>query len=324
MSAEQILQSDINKIIDIARFAPSVHNTQPWKVSVKNSAVVIKIDKSISLKYSDPTGRETYISLGIFTEAIIIAAKISGLKVGRVILNKNESVIEFVEAGKNPDAETKKLISCLHSRCTDRSIFTPIQISEKIISKIESCFSLPGVTVKVVIDRSLIDKMAELTSKGIGLALSNPDFREELSGYLTLPFSKKKRGISVLSLRIPTLLAILEPKLIRHGIGLHSEVKVEKKRWLSASAIIFITTRGDIGWDWFCAGRAYLRTSLVAEEVGLSQATSAATVEASTFHEDVEKMLGTQQRLQCVTRLGQGSSKKIFSPREPAEVLLPT
>lgn len=320
MQVSQKLEAELPSILESARLAPSVHNTQPWKLSIKDSSVIISIDERIDLKYSDPTGRETYISLGIFTEAFMLAAASRGLSDGKIALEGSRAKLEFK---LGPVARLDKELAALARRSTDRSIYKPVDIPPAIIKEIEG-IDVPGVRLRVVTDRQLIETTAGLTAKGIGLALSNPDFRKELSRYLIRPWSGKKRGISTGSLALPTPLAVMEPWFIRIGAGLRKEVKVEQKRWLSASGVVFVITSGDITKDWFAAGRAYLRASLAIERAGLSQATSAATVEASTFHEDVEDMLKTNQRLQCVIRIGRGLAKRHSSPRLSAEDLLAT
>jgi hypothetical protein len=173
------------------------------------------------------------------------------------------------------------------------------------------------------VDRDVVKAAAKLTSQGIQLALSSPGFRKELSQYLVLPWSRKKRGIAVKSLHVSWLLEVMEPWLIRLGIGLKAEADLEKKRWLSASAIIVITSIGDMPKYWFEVGRTYLRVSLIVEKHSLSQATSAAVVEASDFHEDVEKLMHTKQRIQSMMRIGApGAPKRYHSPRLDAEELI--
>ncbi len=110
--------------------------------------------------------------------------------------------------------------------------------------------------------------------------------------------------------------------MLKLGLNTGKEAALEEKRWLSASAIVLITTEGDLHDDWFEAGRVYMRVSLEIERSGFSQATSAATVEAATFHEDIEKLLGTSQRLQAAIRIGKGVSKRKYSPRVSAEELI--
>ncbi len=317
------LKKNILEILEDARFAPSVHNTQPWKVSVEEDVILVSIDQDNILAPGDPTGRQTFISLGIFCEAIINCAGVKGLQEQSVQIHNDCIRISF-----KPSLSLQKtsgdIIKLLHSRSSDRSIYSPTSINQKNLEKIKNSSPIDGVKVWYSDEIATINQVAQLTSKGIGVAISSPEFRKELSSYLILPGSKSKRGISVKSLYIPYFLSLVEPLLIKYGLGLGAEVKLEKKRWESASALFFITTRGDLPEYWLLAGRVYLRVSLAIEELGLSQATSAATVEASTFHEDVESILSTNERLQTVIRVGKGSSKRFYSPRVSAESLLTT
>ncbi len=319
MSLSNVLQENLKSIIEIARLAPSVHNTQPWQISIDNDKLYIDIDPRYQLSDGDPTGRETIISLGIFAEAIKVASEQFGLQCRNISLDKYRAVIHFtLDKSKKNSQE----VNALKTRVTDRSIYSQVDINQKIKSTIVNVAPNDKAKVWVLTDAKSINIIASLTSKGISLALSNPSFRQELSRYLVLPWSSKKRGISTSSLYLPKALEICEPFLMKLGIGIKSEAKLERKRWESASGVIFITTKGDMSEYWFEAGRAYLRVALEIEQLGLSQATSAATVEASNYHEDVEQLIGTNQRLQCVIRVGKGASKRNHSPRVSAEEII--
>ncbi len=319
MSASNILRDNLASIIDIARLSPSVHNSQPWQVSVDMDKLLIDIDPKHKLSDGDPTGRETFISLGIFAEAITIVSLRFGLYSQKQSVNNQRAIIQFA-SGK--PVKSGSDIEALKTRVTDRSIYNHVDITEK--SKLSIVNSAPDASAKIwmLTDSNSINMVASLTAKGISLALSNPSFREELSHYLVLPWTTKHRGISTSSLYIPKALAICEPVLIRFGIGKKSEASLERKRWESASAVVLITTEGDMPDYWFEAGRAYLRAALAIERLGFSQATSAAIVEASNYHEDVEKLIGTNQRLQCLLRVGKGAKVRNHSPRVTVEELL--
>jgi nitroreductase len=80
MSIESPLESKLEAILELARFAPSVHNTQPWMVTLHDKTITVSIDPAHKLQDGDPTGRETIISLGIFAEALQIAAAYQGFR----------------------------------------------------------------------------------------------------------------------------------------------------------------------------------------------------------------------------------------------------
>ncbi len=311
----------MRRILEIARYAPSVHNTQPWKVSFNKNVVTVRLDTAHSLTDGDPTGRQTYISMGIFAEAIKIGAEHNSIEVTNIKLAENGFTLTVAKA-KKTTKQNKILTKNLKNRCSDRSIYRKITISPDIIENIHKCVHPKTTTISIVTEKNIIDKIADYTSKGITLAMSSPSFRKELSRYLTQPWSKSNRGISVKSLYIPYLLSILQPTMVRLGMHTKAEAVLEKKRWKSASGIVLISSSGDMPAHWFDAGMCYLKVSLAIENSGISQATSAAIIEASTFHEDVEQLIATDKRLLAVIRIGKGSKKRHYSPRLSADELL--
>ncbi len=320
MKATEYITQNLPAIIDVARFAPSVHNTQPWRVSAVENSIVIALDRQHTLGPGDPTTRQTILSLGIFAEAVSIAGNTLGLKTSAVALHDRSATVSFAEEIGSPSST--ELVPLLQKRATDRSIYKPAAISAEAIAVLQQASHTPGIKVQVITDRPIIDKIADLTSHGIKLAMSNPDFRKELSRYLVLPGSAKRRGIAVKSLYINGLLARLQPWMVRWGLSVGAEAILEKRRWQSASAVVAILGDGDLSQYWFETGRTYLQVSLTIEKLGLSQATSAAIVEASNYHDDVEDMLKSEQRVLALIRIGAGSSKRAYSPRVNAAELL--
>jgi len=310
-------------ILDLARFAPSVHNTQPWSVQkTDQNEIILTLDPAYVLRDGDPSGRQTIISLGIFSQAVCLAAAEFGY--GTSVHFENQIVkISFKKSSSSP--KVSEDITALQKRCSDRSIYAKVPIKESVTESIENTSKAHGIHISVVTEPDALATIARLTSQGIHLALSNPRFRNELSQYLREPWSSKKRGIAIKSLYLPLPLAVLQPVLIRLGWGLKREADLEKRRWLSASAVVVISADGDMPPFWFEVGRTYLRVSLEIEKAGLSQATSAAIVEASTFHEDIEALLGTSHRIQAILRVGKGHAKRHYSPRiDPQDLLKAT
>jgi hypothetical protein len=315
------LSTKIRSILEAARFAPSVHNSQPWIVKQEGATLHISIDPEKSIKYGDPTGRETIISLGIFVETICCVAEEQGLLAKDIEFKNNQALIHFSKASSV--LRNQSLYSTLlKTRCTDRTIFHKIALNKKAEHSISSSKVYDGTDVHLVTDPETIELTATLTSKAIKLALNDPFFRRELLEYLVLPWFSKRRGISLLALGIPVFIAILEPLFLRLRWGLNMQGKIEKRRWMSASGIVFITAKGDMPQFWFATGRTYLRSSLEIERQGLSQATSAAIVEASNYHDDIEELIGTKDRIMTVTRIGQGTRRRHHSPRVSVNTLL--
>lgn len=315
------LFTKIWSILEIARYAPSVHNTQPWIIKQENRTLQVSINSETTIKDGDPTGRETIISLGIFVEAICCVAEEQGLPAKNIIFKNNRVIIHFSKTIP-PQHSQSSFSALLKTRCTDRTIFQKIALDKETQHALRSTRAYEGTTIHLITNSETIEATAALTSKAIRLALSNPFFRRELSKYLILPWFSKRRGISLLALGIPIFIALFEPLFMRLGWGLNMQSAIERRRWKSASGIVFITAKGDMPRFWFATGRTYLRSSLEIERLGLSQATSAAIVEASNYHDDIENLIGTRDRILAVTRIGKGISHRRYSPRVSVDDLL--
>lgn len=316
---ETIIKSNLSSVVDTARKAPSVHNTQPWKINISGNSVEISVDPNRKLDAGDPVGRQLWISMGCFTQAVIEAYVKYKLSIKKVRLKEEVIYIDFEFEKDNINQDISRYIE---KRFTDRTRFSDKKIPAEKLSDIENAWKSNDVKIVVSDKREIISLTSELTARGIGLALSSPDFRNELSQFVNPPFSKRKVGIPSSSLGYPLPIQLIS-KYIAKLAPLNSfHIKRELAQWKSAAALVFVLSKGDSVEDWFEAGRAYLKSSLVATKSGLHQATSAAAIEALDYHKDIEKALGTKFRLQTIMRVGYSNFKpKIVNRLSTDEII---
>src|SRR4051812_18680510 len=69
----------MRRALDLARFAPSAHNTQPWRVTTDAGRLVVSVDPRRRLANSDPLDRDLHLGLGGFVEALTIALRGEGV-----------------------------------------------------------------------------------------------------------------------------------------------------------------------------------------------------------------------------------------------------
>ena len=70
MTAEEI----VRYVVARAVWAPSVHNTQPWRFTARRQQISLCVDAERQLRVADPGGREMMISYGA---ALFIQAAVS-------------------------------------------------------------------------------------------------------------------------------------------------------------------------------------------------------------------------------------------------------
>lgn len=296
----------ILELLEYARLAPSVHNTQPWRFEVNDSTVSLMTAPDRFLKEGDPTTRELWISLGICFETLLQAAKGLGLDATVVSGQTNSlsdpiAVIRFTPT-KNRHEETIDLIEARHSY---RGAMKPALVPPSLLEECRgSMHDLPGVSVDQVDNRAAITQIAKFTYQGMRLALSSPQFRKELAELINYNWSSSHIGMHGFVLNRGYIGSIWEKWSIALGIDMKQKARADQQKILESSALIFISTAGDVPSFWFNTGRAYMRVALKITQKGLAQSTIAAPVEAASFHEDIEKILSTPSRIQAMLRVG--------------------
>lgn len=324
---EHTISPAIHQLLDYARLAPSVHNTQPWSFRVDNNKVSIIVEPSRKLGPGDPTGRETWISFGICLEALLEAA--SGLGMTAEIIHLQTDQLKGVIATIHITPEIKEkqspqTLAALRKRFTYRETMVPATIPTELNDRCKTIIKdLTGVNILTTQDRPTIRHIGNLTLKAMTLALGDPHFRDELYHYVHSNWSRARTGLHGYALGEGLLGSIFGKLSVKLGMGLSLKAKHDQQRIIEASALVFITTSGDTPRYWLQAGRAYMRVALEIAKTDLMQGTLAAPIEASSFHEDIESMLHTTDRIQTMLRIGGARGvQKRHSPRLSVEELL--
>src|SRR5919201_5186143 len=100
-----------NELIDLARWAPSPHNIQPWRMRiVSKSEAHVLYDPARLLPETDPTGRFSVVGLGILLETLTISAR------GQDADIDVELITERLEAGPGPPRLWARLRLRAHPR----------------------------------------------------------------------------------------------------------------------------------------------------------------------------------------------------------------
>lgn len=81
-----------------ATYAPSVHNTQPWRLHLGRDELRIYVDRSRRLPVLDPTSRLLTISIGcaLFNARVALAASGADLEVLRLPNSKDPELMAVI------------------------------------------------------------------------------------------------------------------------------------------------------------------------------------------------------------------------------------
>lgn len=314
------LAGKIERLCGYGLRAPSVHNIQPWALKLGHDTLEVFVDEKRRLSAGDPTGREVWLSLGCLIENCLMAAPSLGLEPVEVEFDSDETGrVARLRFRATEGPGDSGILDAINNRYSDRSVFSDQKLDRDKLEALARCWQEEGAEVVFSDDPVLIGLIADLTKRGVGLALSMPAFREELSELILPNHSSGRAGIPGYALRLGWLRSLIEPYVVRYGLNRRGQADKEYVLMKSAAAVALVLSEGDGPQYWLRSGRALERVAVSATSLGISLSVSAAVVEAADYHLDIEKELGTSKRLQTVLRLGYSQARPVVTPRYSLE-----
>jgi nitroreductase len=126
---------EIERILDLARWAPSGDNTQPWRFEIEGEDKVrVRIRVGADNVYEYNGGQPTLLSAGMLLETMRVAAS----RFGRILwwayrgVSGQDHLVD-VELAKAPGVRPDPLLAYVHLRTVDRRPYrtTPLTLEEK-------------------------------------------------------------------------------------------------------------------------------------------------------------------------------------------------
>ena len=322
-------RADLLGLLDEARRAPSVHNTQParWR-DIGHRKLELCADHDRWLKIADPSGHDARLSLGAAYEGMAIALAHRGYWVSPPeLLVEGDGVARLTfEGGGEPDP----LGFAVARRAAYRGSFVPTR--RDVLDGLETALKPHGV--QVVRSREHIQALAKLADRAAAEFLLEPGYWRETWEWLRLDPSHpgwSRDGLNADTLALSPIERRLGRTLMRPGpfetmcrLGLAGLLISERSKVESAAALLLFTAR--VGEDPFETGRAFYRRWLQVTAAGLALCPMSALADSKSANQKVREMfsLPEDRRLVNVFRIGAtppGFTARL-TPRLPAEELL--
>lgn len=272
----------IEKVLLTSRHAPSSHNTQPWKVAVNGSVVVIGYDSSRQLLVGDPDKRELFISLGCFVESFVGAAAALGYTVRATYIGDDPAGVVRLELteGGNQGRNTDQLI---RERRSDRRFYTAKHLEPAALTDLQH-LSEGAATLVLFTDPADIQFLADQTYAATYKTMANPAFRTELASWIRNNWTKKPDGMPAYTQGIPGPVSLLAKFIIKKNKAVaKDQAKKDSKRVTHSAAIGLVIINKHSPAAWLDAGRLYQRACLTAlANTVKTSGVSAAVIEPHT------------------------------------------
>ena len=312
-------------VLAYAILAPNPHNMQPWRIALgEGGEFTVFCDLDRLLPETDPPNRQITIGFGCFLELCRQAAAEAGYRAdiryfpeGEPQLALDESPIAHVELVEDASVRPDPLFSTVLGRRTNRLPFdTSLPVDLAILDELQAG-AVDGVNVLTTADAALVDKLRTLTIDAWEAEWSNPATRRESIEVMHIGKAQvdaKPYGLSIddrLSSTIG-LLGLMSPEALDdpESSAYKESFKFYERACASAMAFVWSTTPANTRRAQLDAGRAWVRTHLVANALGVafhpvSQALQEFPAMADHYKRAHELLAGNAaETVQMLARLG--------------------
>lgn len=228
-------------LIRHAILAPSPCNLQPWRFAIRGDAVLVFLDDSRRLHWSDRTGRQATIAIGCAVENLCVAASAIGLATEMASFPEDEVapvVARATFAPRDAPSVPPGLLSSIGRRATIRCL-TPAAISHATVQRLLGCAD-DGTRLHFVSDRRQIAAAADLV---------------RLASLHAMPLCARPWGTLAASRLTRSCRALILAGAVR-----------------DSSPLVVVAAPDDTRDSWLAAGRVMQRVWLTAVAEGIAMA----------------------------------------------------
>lgn len=316
------LENQIGFVLNYAILAPSTHNSQPWLFKINAPECQIYYDPKLILPEADPKTRDLYISIGCAIENLILAARyfniFDSISYGPFENKEQLATIRFKKYTSVRNDEYKIILGTITKRINARGLFSSESVSTNIINSISSTiqnYLIDDIKVHWVADKDKIHKLAKLTADGLKSAYRRPAFRKEMSRWMHPSLTRSKGGLPGYALRMPFLFSFVLPTLVKwFNLGRLLSI-LNYKSLSSAPLVVVITADRDDPNTWLNVGRLAERLMLEFNNFNWQTSIFVAAIEMGSFHNEVQKIISTNQMPQFLFVVGKVDSRHKATPR---------
>jgi hypothetical protein len=323
ITAEQVARYVVAEAI----WAPSVHNTQPWRFTADGQQIGLYADADRGLPVADPDGREMMISCGAALFNVRLALRSLGYVpetrvlpepgqpalVARVSWRRRATTCEF----------ERRLAGQVRLRRTHRGAFDPEPPPPYLFAALREAAGRDGAALRIVADdgrRAVLAAAVQTAEQELRL---DGERVRELARWVSGPGSARSDGVPATS--YPARAEHTDPYFpgrdFAHGHG-WGVAPLGAAAWPRATGVAgLLTTAADRRADWVNAGQALQRILLTASACRAAVALHSQPTELPWLREFIRTQLSDGAYPHLVLRLGMVTQAAASVRRDPDDVL---
>ncbi len=321
--AESLSESQIARIIDAARAAPSVHNTQPWRFTARPQGVIeLHAQIGRALPVSDPNGRALYQSCGAALFNARLGIRMTGHDAVVELLPHPEYPITTlavirIEPGEPPAAAERELFAAVWRRHTNRGPFADLAVPEAVRLELERAARPERGAVRWLGQQEAGAVLMQADQAGQTLA-RDAGHESELRQWIATSSDQDGIPASALAARPASVPA---PVRVDDFAAAVPETGRPTATYESSPQLALLTAESDEPEDWLRAGQALQRVLLVATTHGVAASFLGQPIELKDMLGDATPPSSLPANLQMIMRFGYGTHVTATPRRRRDDVL---
>jgi nitroreductase len=320
-------QAALRAAIDLARYAPSLHNAQPWYWRIVGGSAELYADPTRAVPVADPFGREMLLGCGAALHHARIALAAAGWRVRVSHLpdaERPDLVARLELTGQDePDMAAAKMAGAITRRRTDRRPFAPLPLPTRVLDALRQATEDQGAYLALLTDADDRIELAVLSARAVKIQTEDPAYEAELAAWT----GERPGRDGVPPSHVPHLteprhsdVALRDFEETHPGAASTPAGVDEQPAW----AVLY--TDGDDREHHLRVGEAMSALMLTATDLGLATGVQSQPVEVAAVRAQIDgRLLNGLGHAQLAMRLGwpdPAAPDLPASPRRPLEEVL--
>lgn len=311
---------------EAARWAPSVHNTQPWRFRSRADGLDVLVDVDRTLPALDPTGRLRSISCGAAVANATTASRAAGhATLVRLLPDGPDAPTVARVAAVAPRQPTRadlRMADAIPRRRTHRVLRPHEPVPATFLEDLADTVADEGARL-TVLDLPGRRRLAGLTARAVQWQHLEPAVLDETASWLRAP-ARRRSSAAVDGVLRSSLGAWPYPtgSVVRERSVPPADLALQLDAQALDTTLVVVSTPTDTHRDHVLAGIAMQQLLLHATALGLVAAFADVATQVPATRPEVGRLLPRRAAPQVVLRLGSPLLDVRTPPRRPLADLL--
>ena len=321
-------QPDLAAAVDLARLAPSVHNTQPWRFRVDGDALTLSCDPGRRLEALDPSGRQQVISCGAALYLARLALREQGFDSEVVTfppLRDADVLARLMPvARRDVTAEDVVLADAARRRHTQRGPFEDRVVPRELLAELRVVTAEFGTWVRVIDDPDDLTVLTVLLARADDDEREDPAYQAELASWTARPEDSRDGLAPAATPDVHDRASNLRLRDFGGGGAAPSSTPGDPggdPPAVERALALVLGTEQDTAADWLRAGEALMALLLHATVEGVQAQPLGQVVDREWSRARLGAALGVVGHAQMVLRIGYAKPGP-ESPRRPLDQIV--